>query len=127
MDNANGTWLLTASLIGMTIGALTMGWLTDKLGRRKLLIGAVVAFSVLTFVTGFATEAWHIGVLRFFAGLGLGGCLPTAISMVTGFAGRGRGSTGTPGAVPLTASGAAPSSCGPCRPRGPGPGAGRGP
>ena len=41
MDNANGTWLLTASLIGMTIGALTMGWLTDKLGRRKLLIGAV--------------------------------------------------------------------------------------
>lgn len=87
MDNANGTWLLTASLIGMTIGALTMGWLTDKLGRRKLLIGAVVAFSVLTFVTGFATEAWHIGVLRFFAGLGLGGCLPTAISMVTEFAG----------------------------------------
>ncbi|TFI40395.1 MFS transporter, partial [Micrococcus endophyticus] len=79
----------------MTIGALTMGWLTDKLGRRKLLIGAVVAFSVLTFVTGFATEAWHIGVLRFFAGLGLGGCLPTAISMVTEFAGRGRGSTGT--------------------------------
>ena len=52
MDNANGTWLLTASLIGMTIGALTTGWLTDKLGRRKLLIGAVVAFSVLTFVTG---------------------------------------------------------------------------
>ena len=95
VDNANGTWLLTSSLIGMTIGALAMGWLTDKLGRRRLLITAVVAFSVLTFVTGFATEAWHIGVLRFLAGLGLGGCLPTAISMVTEFARSGRSSNAT--------------------------------
>ena len=95
VTNANGTWLLTSSLIGMTIGALAMGWLTDKLGRRRLLMTAVVAFSVLTFVTGFATEAWHIGVLRFFAGLGLGGCLPTAISMVTEFARRGRSSNAT--------------------------------
>ncbi|KFC52220.1 major facilitator transporter [Micrococcus luteus] len=95
VDNANGTWLLTASLIGMTVGALAMGWLTDRLGRRRLLIGAVVAFSVLTVITGFATEAWQIGVLRLLAGLGLGGCLPTAISMVTEFARPGRNSHAT--------------------------------
>ncbi|MGJ5591664.1 MFS transporter, partial [Micrococcus lylae] len=63
VTNANGTWLLTSSLIGMTIGALAMGWLTDRLGRRRLLMAAVLTFSVLTFVTGFATEAWQIGVL----------------------------------------------------------------
>jgi len=95
VNNGNGTWLLTASLVGMTIGALGMGWLTDRLGRRRLLIGAVVVFSVVTFLTGFATEAWHIGALRLLAGLGLGGCLPTAISLVTEFAGRARGSHAT--------------------------------
>lgn len=95
VTNANGTWLLTSSLIGMTIGALAMGWLTDRLGRRRLLMAAVLTFSVLTFVTGFATEAWQIGVLRFVAGLGLGGCLPTAISMVTEFARRGRSANAT--------------------------------
>lgn len=95
VTNANGTWLLTASLIGMTIGALGMGWLTDKLGRRRLLIIAVILFSVLTVITGFATAAWQIGALRFLAGIGLGGCLPTAISMVTEFARTGRNSHAT--------------------------------
>ncbi|GAA1117364.1 aromatic acid/H+ symport family MFS transporter [Citricoccus alkalitolerans] len=95
IDNGTGTVIATAGLVGMMIGALGMGWLTDKFGRRKLLIGAVIAFSILTFVTGFAQDATTIGVLRFLAGLGLGGCLPTGISMVTEFAGHKKGSNAT--------------------------------
>ncbi|MDI3329181.1 MAG: aromatic acid/H+ symport family MFS transporter [Micrococcus sp.] len=95
IDNTDGTMIATAGLVGMMIGALGMGWLTDKFGRRKLLMGAVIAFSVLTFVTGFAQDAFTIGLLRFLAGLGLGGCLPTGISMVTEFAGHKKGSNAT--------------------------------
>ncbi|WP_313821230.1 aromatic acid/H+ symport family MFS transporter [Citricoccus sp.] len=95
IDNGTGTVIATLGLVGMMVGALGMGWLTDKFGRRKLLIGAVIAFSILTFVTGFAQDATTIGLLRFLAGLGLGGCLPTGISMVTEFAGHQKGSNAT--------------------------------
>lgn len=95
MSDGQGTWVTTIGLVGMMLGALSMGRLTDKLGRRMVLILAVIAFSVFTFATGFATGPMTIGVLRFLAGLGLGGCLPTAISMVTEFAGMAKSASAT--------------------------------
>ncbi|MCE1177637.1 MAG: aromatic acid/H+ symport family MFS transporter [Micrococcales bacterium] len=82
---AEGTAVATAGLVGMMLGALSMGYLTDRLGRRKLLIGAVIAFSVFTFAAAFATGPTSLSVWRFLAGLGLGGCLPTGIAMVNEF------------------------------------------
>ncbi|GAA1747026.1 aromatic acid/H+ symport family MFS transporter [Kocuria aegyptia] len=95
MTTAQGTAVATAGLVGMMLGALTMGYLTDRLGRRKMLIGAVVLFSLLTFAAAFSPSVLVLGLLRFLAGLGLGGCLPTAIAMVTEFARLGRGSNAT--------------------------------
>lgn len=95
MTTAQGTAVATAGLVGMMIGALAMGYLTDRLGRRRMLIGAVVLFSLLTFAAAFSPNVLVFGLLRFLAGLGLGGCLPTAIAMVTEFARRGRGSNAT--------------------------------
>ncbi|XVX18583.1 MFS transporter [Actinomycetota bacterium] len=82
---AEGTFVATAGLVGMMLGALSMGYLTDRLGRRKLLIGAVIAFSLFTLGAAFATGATSLAVWRFLAGVGLGGCLPTAIAMVNEF------------------------------------------
>lgn len=95
VDNDSGTVIATAGLVGMMIDALGMGSATDRFGRRKLLIGAVIAFSVLTFITGFAQDGFTVGLLRFLAGVGLGGCLPTSISMVTEFAGHRKSSHAT--------------------------------
>ena len=95
MTTAQGTAVATVGLVGMMIGALTMGYLTDRLGRRKMLIGAVVMFSLLTFAAAFSPSVFVFGLLRFLAGLGLGGCLPTAIAMVTEFARLGRGANAT--------------------------------
>ena len=95
MSTGEGTAVATAGLFGMMVGALGMGWLTDRLGRRKMLIGAVIVFSALTFAAAFAPSVLWFGILRFLAGLGLGGCLPTGISMVTEFARKGRGSNAT--------------------------------
>ncbi len=84
------TFVITIGLVGMMIGALSIGTLTDVLGRRRALIGAVTAFSFFTLLCAFAPNAAVFGVLRFLAGVGLGGCLPTAIAMVNEFTRSGR-------------------------------------
>lgn len=85
MTPPEATFVATISLVGMTIGALLIGWLTDVVGRRKALMGAVLAFSVATLLCGLASSPEMLGLWRFVAGVGLGGCLPTAIALVTEF------------------------------------------
>lgn len=97
MTNPEAPWMTTAqataismvSLVGMTLGALSIGWATDRIGRRKAMIWAVAFFSVLTLACGLAQTPFQLGLFRFLAGFGLGGCLPTAIALVTEFS-RGR-------------------------------------
>jgi benzoate transport len=95
LSGTGTTFVITIGLVGMMIGALTIGTLTDVVGRRKALIGAVTAFSVLTLACAFAPNEVVFGVLRFLAGIGLGGCLPTAIAMVNEFSRSGRSGRAT--------------------------------
>lgn len=69
------------ALIGMLVGATTVGTLTDILGRRKMLIGCLTWFSVMTGLCATATSPEMFGAFRFLAGLGLGGVLPTASAL----------------------------------------------
>ncbi|MDA3644569.1 aromatic acid/H+ symport family MFS transporter [Saccharopolyspora indica] len=85
----------TAGLVGMTIGALAIGTITDVIGRRKALIFAVTSFSLLTALCAVAPSVFVFGLLRFLAGLGLGGCLPTAIALVTEHARAGKSGSAT--------------------------------
>ena len=91
--DASATAVATTGLIGMTIGAMTIGTITDYLGRRKVMISAVTVFSVFTLAVAFANSIFMFGLFRFLAGLGLGGCLPTAITLVTEFAHKGKASS----------------------------------
>jgi MFS transporter, AAHS family, benzoate transport protein len=91
--DATATAIATTGLIGMTIGAMTIGTVTDYLGRRKVMIFAVAAFSIFTLAVAFANSIFLFGLFRFLAGLGLGGCLPTAITLVTEFARKGKASS----------------------------------
>src|SRR4051812_10256996 len=95
LSGAAVTFVITIGLVGMMIGALAVGTLTDLIGRRKALIGAVTSFSFFTLLCAFAPNAATFGVLRFLAGLGLGGCLPTAIAMVNEFSRGGRAGRAT--------------------------------
>ena len=98
------TWGLTPNtaslvsvvgLVGVMLGAMAVGAISDIIGRRQTVIWTVIVFSVLTLACAFATNPVMFGVLRFLAGLGLGGVLPTAIAMVNEFARVGRGGTAT--------------------------------
>jgi MFS family permease len=92
---ATGSLVATIGLVGMTIGAITIGMITDVIGRRKALIIAVSAFSLFTLLCSFSPNAWVLGLFRFLAGLGLGGCLPTAIALITELANKERAGRAT--------------------------------
>jgi AAHS family 4-hydroxybenzoate transporter-like MFS transporter len=75
--------VLAAALFGMVIGGFIGGYVGDRFGRRPALLGSVVAFGVLTILVSFAGDVTTLTILRFFAGLGLGGAMPNAAALAS--------------------------------------------
>ncbi|MFD4876090.1 MFS transporter [Streptomyces sp. NPDC058420] len=75
---------------GMLVGALAAGTVADRIGRKQLMIGCVTLFSLASGICAVSGSVEVFGLGRTLAGVGLGGLLPTAISMVSDYAPRGR-------------------------------------
>src|SRR5688572_6578170 len=73
---------------GMMIGGLVGGYLGDRLGRRTALLGSVLTFAVLTFAIAFANTIEMLSLLRFLAGVGLGGAMPNAATLASEYVPR---------------------------------------
>ncbi len=73
--------VLTAGMVGMMIGGAIGGVLGDRFGRRVALLGSVISFGILTVGVSMASSIEMLIVLRFLAGLGLGGAMPTATAI----------------------------------------------
>jgi MFS family permease len=86
------TMASTVGLVGVGIGAVTVGPLTDRFGRRLTVISCVALFSVLTIAVAFAQNVTQFTTLRFLAGLGLGAVMPTALAFMSEHAPRNRAS-----------------------------------
>jgi MFS transporter, AAHS family, benzoate transport protein len=94
--NPNTAALISvAALVGVMVGALSIGTVTDIIGRRKTMLITVISFSILTLLCAFAPDPVTFGVLRFVAGIGLGGVLPVALALVNEYAAEGRGGSAT--------------------------------
>lgn len=78
--------LASAALFGMMFGAMTFGTLSDKVGRKKTIMICVAIFSGFTFLGAFATNPVEFGILRFLAGLGIGGVMPNVVALMTEYA-----------------------------------------
>lgn len=76
---------VAAGLIGMGIGSALAGLFADRFGRRWALIDSVFVFGVATCMIGFAPNVATIAALRFIAGLGIGGALPSSTTMTAEF------------------------------------------
>src|SRR5437588_3199986 len=63
----------TAYLVGAVLGALVFGWMTDKLGRKKLFLITLGWYTVATLMTAFAWNFWSFVLFRFLVGNGIGG------------------------------------------------------
>ena len=61
----------TFTLVGMGVGGILAGWLSDRFGRIKVTCWATLIFSVLTAMIGLCQTYWQIAVMRFLSGFGL--------------------------------------------------------
>lgn len=68
-------------LIGMTVGTAIAGFIGDALGRRWALIVSVLMFGLFTISIALADDLTTLTILRFLAGVGLGGAMPNATAM----------------------------------------------
>jgi AAHS family 4-hydroxybenzoate transporter-like MFS transporter len=85
--------ILIAGTFGMAVGAMGLGSLGDRWGRRPVVLGAVLIFGLATTATAFAQQPQHILALRFQAGLGMGGATPVLLALAAEFSpARRRGS-----------------------------------
>jgi MFS transporter, AAHS family, benzoate transport protein len=78
--------IASLGLAGMLIGALAVGALTDRIGRRKVLLGCLIWFSLAMGACALAPSAGVFAFARFLAGLGLGGVMPTTVALTVEYA-----------------------------------------
>ncbi|MFO1265488.1 MAG: MFS transporter [Rubrivivax sp.] len=72
----------TAGMLGVGASGVLMGWLADNHGRRRTLILSVCVFAVFTAALALARDRWDAMLLRFLAGLGLGGVWGVVAALV---------------------------------------------
>jgi len=75
-------------LLGSLVGALVLGRLSDRFGRRRILLISVVVFTVCSLATPVVGSITGLVVVRFLTGVGLGGALPSAIALTSEYTPR---------------------------------------
>jgi MFS family permease len=73
LSSADVGLLGSVYLLGEVVGALFFGWLTDRLGRRRLFLVTLITYLLASGIAGFAHSLWFLLLFRFIAGLGIGG------------------------------------------------------
>ncbi len=76
-------WIGSINSIGMAVGALAFGLMADRFGRKAVFMWTLVIFSVASGLSAATTTLAAFMVLRFFVGMGLGGELPVASTLVS--------------------------------------------
>lgn len=77
-----GLSLLNWMLVGMMLGGVVWGILGDKRGRRSVLFGSILIYSMANFLNAYVTDLESYKILRFVAGFGLAGELGAGITLV---------------------------------------------
>lgn len=75
--------VLSAALVGMSIGAIISGPLSDRFGRKGVIIMTTLLFSIFTIMCGFAGSTTELMIYRFITGVGLGAAMPNISTVVS--------------------------------------------
>lgn len=75
----------TANLVGMAVGAVLWGGIADRVGRKKAFSVTLLMFAAFSLLGTLAPTYSVFLILRFVAGIGLGGCIPVDYALVSEF------------------------------------------
>lgn len=78
--------VVSIAFVGMALGAVAAGWLADRFGRKTVFAATMAVYGAATGLCAFAPDIATLLVCRFFVGIGLGGQLPVAVSLVGEYA-----------------------------------------
>ena len=75
--------VLSAALVGMSIGAILSGPMVDRFGRKGVIVMTTLLFASFTILCGYATSTQELIIYRFITGLGLGAAMPNISTIVS--------------------------------------------
>ncbi len=78
-----GENIISWQMLGLTIGGIIWGIIGDKKGRKEVLFGSILLYSLATIANGFVQDINTYTLLRFIAGLGLAGELGASITLTS--------------------------------------------
>ncbi|HEX4112812.1 MAG TPA: MFS transporter [Stellaceae bacterium] len=87
--------VFSITFFGLLVGSLLYGWIADRFGRRFTIIFGVFNFGIPILLTVWAANVTQLAVLRFVGGIGMGGIVPIAYTLVSEYAPRRMRSTVT--------------------------------
>lgn len=78
-------WVFSAGILGLLPGAFVGGWLADRIGRKRVLMGSVALFGIFSLATAHAWDFPSLLGARLLTGLGLGlgAALPNLIALTS--------------------------------------------
>ncbi len=88
VDATHAGFMVSSALFGMMFGAILLGTVADRIGRRWAIVICLALFSVFTAGAGLAQGPVSFSAMRFLAGLGIGGVMPSVVAHMTEYAPR---------------------------------------
>ena len=76
----------SAGSIGPFLGAVLLGMAADRWGRKWMLFSCCLVFGIFSFLTIYVTSVEQLTILRFIAGIGMGGAIPNALAFGSEYA-----------------------------------------
>ena len=85
IDATSAGVMAGSALFGTMLGAIFLGTLADRIGRPRMTAICVVLFSLFTAGAGLTSDPVSFSIMRFVAGLGIGGVLPICTAQMAEF------------------------------------------
>lgn len=88
VDPKQAGFMVSSALFGMMFGAIFLGTIADRIGRRWAIAICIALFSLFTAAAGLTSDPVLFSVTRFLAGLGIGGVMPNVVAQMTEYSPR---------------------------------------
>jgi MFS transporter, putative metabolite transport protein len=85
LDSVDVGLIGAAALIGIFVGGLVFGYVTDRVGRKVMYVADLTVLVAVSVTSAFATEVWQLVALRFLLGVAIGADYPIASSLLAEF------------------------------------------